>query len=169
VVQSVNSVDRTALILFVDTGLIELVSLLELDPHGLSDSTAGDSHILTDGFGVRIGDYVFIHREGTSNGLQKPRIPRIGEVEAWVREPPIQQDGQLAGWRSEMSALGTDIAKRRGGIGYVEDGCIKRVTKDSGCLSWFGEVTRVTTCICDVFALLTDVLSFSCDWTGLSR
>ena len=56
---------------------------------------------------------MFIHREGTTNGLEKPRVPKIGEVEAWVRELPMTPEGHLAGWRREMTEIGAEIATNR--------------------------------------------------------
>ncbi|EEB96788.1 hypothetical protein MPER_04016, partial [Moniliophthora perniciosa FA553] len=80
VVQAVDAVQRTATLLFNDTGKVEMVSLLELDPHGTSD-TDPMAQLNFEGLGVRRGDFVFIHREGTTNGFEKPRVPRIGELE----------------------------------------------------------------------------------------
>jgi ubiquitin-conjugating enzyme E2 O len=88
--------------LFPDTGTIELASLLELDPHGNSD-------LDTASFGVRRGDFVFIHPPESRNGLENPRVPRIGEIEPWIRGNPFQ-DGQFVGWRKELQELGLDIA-----------------------------------------------------------
>jgi ubiquitin-conjugating enzyme E2 O len=142
IVQSVNAADRTATILYADTGIVELASLLELDPHGTSD-LAVNPQLAHDGLGVRRGDFVFIHREGSTNGLEKPRVPRIGEVEAWVREVPISPDGQLGGWRKEMSEIGGNIATSRGGAENVEEGQIRRPNRGDGSFSWFGEVAAV--------------------------
>ncbi|KAJ1301645.1 hypothetical protein OPQ81_008888 [Rhizoctonia solani] len=81
VVQSTHAQNRTAKVMWYGTNppQIETVSVLELDPHG----PAG-----TETFGVRRGDFVFLHRPGTTNGAQLPAVPRIGELEEWVREPP---------------------------------------------------------------------------------
>ena len=142
VVQSVNAVDRTATIRFGDTGAIELASVLELDPHGTNDWSAVTTTTF-DGLGVRRGDFVFIHREGTTNGLEKPKVPRIGEVEAWVREPPIvHADGHYGGWRKTMADIGMNIAHRRE-PDHIVEGRIRKPGPDNTSLNWFGEVSNV--------------------------
>ena len=142
VVQSVNAKERTAQVRVVETGTIELASVLELDPHGTNDWSALAPN---DGLGVRRGDLVFIHREGTTNGASAPMVPRIGEVEEWVREAPVVgANGQLGGWRREMADLGTRIAEERGQTNSVEEPRIKRPTKDDLTVNWFGEVTDVS-------------------------
>ncbi|OAX44402.1 hypothetical protein K503DRAFT_765021 [Rhizopogon vinicolor AM-OR11-026] len=136
VIQSVNSTDRVAIIRLTSTGKIETVSVLELDPNGASDWASGTPHT---NLGVRRGDKVFIHREGTSNGFDSPRVPRIGEIEEWVREVPVGPDGHLSGWRRTMVDMGTRIAS-----GRKENPAFYRVqhpTRDDATLSWFGEVT----------------------------
>lgn len=139
VVQSVNARDRTADVVFSDTGSHELVSVLELDPHGTGDWSA-TSPTTFDGLGLRRGDFVFI---GESNGMEPPRVPRIGEVEMWVREAPVMDErGQLGGWRKEMSDMGHDIARRRETEKTVE-GKILRPSSDDTSLNWFGEVSDV--------------------------
>ncbi|KAL0578614.1 hypothetical protein V5O48_003405 [Marasmius crinis-equi] len=135
VVQSVDAAQRTATVLFDDTGKIELVSLLELDLHGTSDSDPYAQYNM-DGLGVRRGDFVFIHREGTTNGFESPRVPKIGELEAWVRENPFS-GGQLTGWRKEMSDLGVEIANRRSTDGSEEG----HMLQPDGTLDWIGEVS----------------------------
>ncbi|RPD66821.1 hypothetical protein L226DRAFT_529226 [Lentinus tigrinus ALCF2SS1-7] len=139
VVQSVNAQERTAQVLVVETGAIELASVLELDPHGTNDWSAVASS--NDGLGVRRGDLVFIHREGTTNGVEPPMVPRIGEVEEWAREPPqVGADGHLGGWRRDMANIGTRIAENRGKEGSVEEPPLKRPEKGDTSLNWFGEV-----------------------------
>lgn len=143
IVQSVNAGDRTALILLTDTGKVELAPLLELDPHGTSEPLAVGPQSVPEGLGVRRGDFVFIHRSGTTNGLENPAVPRIGELEAWVSEGPVP-DGQLLGWRKEMADIGADLAARCQCIPEGELECqISRPTLGTGCLSWLGEVTDV--------------------------
>lgn len=137
IVQSVNAVERTAQILFPDTGEIELASLLELDAHGNSDLDANNLH--TDSFGVRRGDFVFIHAAGTTNGMERPRVPRIGEIEPWVRENPFA-NGELSGWRKEMSILGNSLAARRTAPLRKR---MQRPVNGDGKLLWCGEVTGV--------------------------
>ncbi|KAN0135671.1 ubiquitin-conjugating enzyme3 like-protein [Lactarius tabidus] len=142
VVQSVNAVDRTATIRFGDTGAIELASVLELDPHGTNDWSAV-APTTFDGLGVRRGDFVFIHREGTTNGLEKPKVPRIGEVEPWVREPPIvHADGHYGGWRKTMADIGMNIAHRRE-PDHIVEGRIRKPGPDNTSLNWFGEVSNL--------------------------
>ncbi|KAI0932058.1 hypothetical protein AcW2_000786 [Taiwanofungus camphoratus] len=141
IVQSVNAVDRIAQVRCMDTGTVELASLLELDPHGTGDWSAVSP---TDGLGVRRGDFIFIHKEGMANGVEKPMVPRIGEVEEWVREAPVvQPGGQLSGWRREMADIGNRIADRRGKDPSIEEGQIMRPQKGSTHLNWFGEVTEL--------------------------
>ena len=140
--QSVNAQDRTAYVRVVETGAIELASVLELDAHGTNDWSALAP--TNDGLGVRRGDFVFIHREGTTNGVEPPMVPRIGEVEEWVRETPtVSPNGQLGGWRRQMADIGTRIAEERGREGSVEEPPIRRPQKGDASLNWFGEVTDV--------------------------
>ncbi|KAG7099028.1 hypothetical protein E1B28_000908 [Marasmius oreades] len=134
VVQTVDAVQRTASVLFSDTEKIEIVSLLELDPHGTSDMDPYAQYSL-DGLGVRRGDFVFIHQAGITNGFESPRVPKIGELETWVRENPFA-DGQLIGWRKEMSELGASIADRRGTDGSEEG----HMLQPDETLDWVGEV-----------------------------
>lgn len=134
-----DAIQRTALILFPDTGTIELASLLELDPHGNSDLDAIVSPEAS--FGVRRGDFVFIHSPGTTNGLVKPRVPRIGEIEAWIRENPFQ-DGHFVGWRKELQELGSSIASQRS-TGTLVEKKIQMSTNGENKLSWCGEVAGV--------------------------
>ncbi|KAJ7169729.1 hypothetical protein C8R46DRAFT_208451 [Mycena filopes] len=141
VIQSVNATDRTASVLIPETGNIELASLLELDPHGTSDNF-GTLQAPSDGLGVRRGDFLFVHPEGKTNGSPVvARVPRIGEVEAWVRDAPFA-DGQLSGFRKEMAELGSSIARRRAAENIVE-GPILRPTPDNETLMWLGEVTNI--------------------------
>ncbi|KZT72795.1 hypothetical protein DAEQUDRAFT_722414 [Daedalea quercina L-15889] len=138
IVQSVNAVDRISHVRCEDNGQTELASLLELDPHGTSDWSAVAP---TDGLGVHRGDFVFIHKPGTTNGAEPPLVPRIGEVEEWVREPPVVSDGgRLGGWRREMADIGNRIAERRGKDPTIEEGELQRPQKGDTRLDWFGEV-----------------------------
>jgi ubiquitin-conjugating enzyme E2 O len=139
IVQSVNASERTATVLLPDTGAVVLVSVLELSPHGTSD-LAVTPQSASEGLGVRRGDYVLIHREGNTNGFQKPSVPRIGELEAWFRECSFVDD-QLVGWRKEMSEIGGDIARKRES-GVVKENQLSLPTPRS-CFLWFGEVTGV--------------------------
>lgn len=147
VVQSVNAAERTAVILLADTGAKELASVLELDPNGSSDSAAVIPQSASEGLGVRRGDFVFIHREGTTNGFEKPSVPKIGELEAWVREGPAVE-GHLTGWRKEMADIGANIAKQRASE-VIEKTQISHPIIGSGSPSWIGEVTDV----CGLYSL----------------
>lgn len=140
IVQSVNAVERTARIFFPNTGEIELASVLDLDPHGTSDLTPGNPSP-SDGLGVRRGDFVFIHPEGSTNGFEKPRVPRIGELQSWVRDL-TSLERQLAEWRKIMVNVGADIATRRETTGD-EEGHIKLPMPGDSNASWIGEVTNV--------------------------
>ncbi|KAF8913015.1 hypothetical protein CPB84DRAFT_1722037 [Gymnopilus junonius] len=137
IVQSVNAAERTAYILFPDTGNIELASLLELDAHGNSDHDANNPQ--AESFGVRRGDFVFIHALGTTNRLENPRVPRIGEIEPWVRENPFSH-GELSGWRKELQDIGCSIATRRTSD-HLQEKLMQRPITGDGKLSWCGEVT----------------------------
>ncbi|KAI0788514.1 hypothetical protein C8Q75DRAFT_768744 [Abortiporus biennis] len=138
VVQSVNAAERTAKVRFTNTGVVDLVSVLELDPHGTNDWAANTS---MEALGLHRGEFVFIHKEGTTNGVKSPMVPRIGELEGWVREvPALQTDGQIGGWRKEMIEIGNRIAERRGKDPTVEEGIIKRPGQNDVLLDWFGEV-----------------------------
>jgi ubiquitin-conjugating enzyme E2 O len=138
----VDAIQRTALILFPDTGTIELASLLELDPHGNSDIDVNVSQAGSEtSFGVRRGDFVFIHSPETTNGLETPRVPRIGEIEAWIRENPFQ-NGQFVGWRKDLQELGSRIASQRS-TGTLIEKRIQMSTNAESKLSWCGEVTGV--------------------------
>ncbi|KAJ7783619.1 hypothetical protein DFH07DRAFT_948638 [Mycena maculata] len=141
IIQSFNATHRTASVLIPETGKIELASVLELDPHGTSDTLAM-LEAPSDGLGVRRGDFLFVHPEGKTNGSPVvARVPRIGEVEAWVRDVPFVE-GQLAGFRKEMSDLGASIARRRT-LENIVEGLILRPSADNETLNWIGEVTDI--------------------------
>lgn len=135
-----NAAERIALILLPDTNTTELASLLELDAHGNSDQDAND--FSSDNFGVRVGDFVFIHAPGTTNGLDEPRVPRIGEIEPWVREEPFKHGG-FSGWRKDMHELGIRIAAQRS-IDQSAETPLQWPSPGHGNLSWCGEVTGVS-------------------------
>ncbi|KAG6862445.1 hypothetical protein C0995_011885 [Termitomyces sp. Mi166 len=138
IVQSVNATDRMAKVLLPDTNTIELVSVLELDPHGTSDPNPPFPQSVSDGLGVCRGDFVFIHPDGATNGFLKPVVPKIGEVEPWVRENPIV-DGQLGGWRKEMARIGAAITTE----GSWETSMMNHPVLNSGNFTWIGEVTEL--------------------------
>jgi ubiquitin-conjugating enzyme E2 O len=139
IVQHVNATDRTAIIFLPENGSMQLASVLELDPHGSSDLAAVIPQSASEGLGVRRGDFVFIHRDGTTNGFEIPFVPRIGELEPWVREGPFRE-GRLAGWRKEMSDIGANLAATRGE--EYKGSQIRQPSKTGGLL-WIGEVTNV--------------------------
>ena len=138
-VRSVNPIARTAIVRVEGATADERVSVLELDHSGTSEP-GQDPTTAFDGFGVRRGDFVFIHKEGTTNGCAKPRVPRIGELEAWVRETPFDE-GLYSGWRKEMNDIGSKLAMDdRAGI--VEP-YVNRPASEDTSLHWIGEVTEV--------------------------
>ncbi|TFK56945.1 hypothetical protein OE88DRAFT_1670528 [Heliocybe sulcata] len=139
VVQRVDPKERTAMVRYFDSDTQELVSVLELDTRGSNDWSA-TIPTPPDGLGVHRGDIVFIHREGTTNGIAKPRVPRIGELETWVRDMPVDSRGVVDGWRREMAVAGADIAQKRGTVGF-EEGSVRRPSKEDRSLNWFGEVS----------------------------
>lgn len=138
VVQSVNATDRVAIIRCLDTGAVETVSVLELDPNGAGG--LGGDILHSYGFGVRRGDSVFVHAQGTTNGFEPPRVPKIGEIEEWVREPPVLSDGELGGWRRVMAKLGAELAAEHGVHGLPLHNV--NLPEDESLL-WFGEVIEV--------------------------
>lgn len=125
-----------------------------------------------EGFGVRRGDFVFIHREGTTNGAELPRVPKIGEIEPWVREIPIVEDKDdgtmsVSGWRGELHHIGQGIAKIRGtpeALGRELDGKVQKAGK----VDWFGEVTEVRHSFF-LGVLIVFICVFSCGQTVLSK
>lgn len=130
-----------AKVLLPDSNTIELVSVLELDPHGTSDPNAAFPLSASDGLGVRRGDFVLVHPDSATNGFKKPAVPTIGEVEHWVRENPVV-GGQL-GWRKEMADIGAAIATRRATEGFQETFKMIHLAEGSGMSTWIGEVTEV--------------------------
>lgn len=143
IVQSVNAQERTAMIGLPSTGQTELASLLELDPHGTSDLSGVQPISIGETLGVNRGDFAFVHGRGTTNGLLAPRVPFIGELEGWVRETGVTQEGKLCGWRAEMADLGTKIASQRGPATPHTEGLVRRLERGDTSLSWFGEVVQV--------------------------
>ncbi|KAF4623252.1 hypothetical protein D9613_002127 [Agrocybe pediades] len=135
VVQSVNAIERTSLVLLPDTGVIELASLLELDTVG---NVEHETDLSPEAFGVQRGDIVFINAPSSSRSTQAPRMPRIGELEPWVHEPPFH-GGQPANWRKEMLDIGSAIAAKRNAEPYTER-AVQLPAKGSGELTWIGEV-----------------------------
>jgi len=101
VVQSVSAKERVASLHWFGTDAIEEVSVLELDPHGMSYSES-----TLQSFGVRRGDCVLVHKEDSKKSTKVPMIPKIGELEPWVHEVPSRTpEGTVAGWRGELTNL----------------------------------------------------------------
>lgn len=146
IVQSVSAQARTANVQLWDTGKVERVSVLELDAYG-SGATQGNGQTVNnfDSLGVRRGDFVFVHAVGTSNGAEKGRVPRIGEVPGWVREVIVDENGGVGGWRGEMNTLGIQLAQSRGGPPQRGEGEIRKTEKGDTSFNWLGEVTDVST------------------------
>lgn len=73
VVQKMKSKKRTMDIRYYDDekGEVETVSGLEFDQHGPPPEV----------YGVRRGDLVLVTKEGQTNGLEIPTVPRLGESE----------------------------------------------------------------------------------------
>lgn len=138
-----NAHERLATIHYFDTNTTEVASVLELDPHGTSEwaNSGPQSHLSS--LGVRRGDFVFIHREGKTNGMNRPRVPKIGELEEWVREVPVTPEGQMSGWRLEMTEIGADLASNCRTT-LASTSSLKRPHYDNHLLSWCGEVTGVS-------------------------
>lgn len=86
-----------------------MASLLELDPHGTHDVTASDLAPSPDELGVHRGEFVFIHKEDTSNGSIMPRVPKIGELESWVQDVPSLHTMQPGGFTDLIYAEGLKI------------------------------------------------------------
>jgi ubiquitin-conjugating enzyme E2 O len=127
---------------FTDDATEELVSLLELDAYGIDDPS-GPMSSTHEGLGLRRGDMVLIHKEGTTNGAGNYRVPKLGEVEEWAKEAvEVAENGQLIGWRADMYSLGIDIAKLRGN-GHDHAGEVKAARRDDSSLNWLGEVIDV--------------------------
>jgi ubiquitin-conjugating enzyme E2 O len=142
IVQSVNAVDRTAKILYADTRVTDIVSVLELDPHGSTDFSPANSQSISEGLGVCLGELVLVHSEGTTNGLEPPRVPKIGEIETWVKEHPAEVDGEYIGWRKDIAEMGTQIAAARVANGVIREEQ-RSMNSNFDSLEWFGEVTKV--------------------------
>lgn len=113
VVQVVQPSQRVAILKLTDGAPSspenEMASLLELDPHGTHDTAANDPTPPPDEFGVHRGEFVFIHREGTTNGSVMPRVPKIGELESWVQDVPSLHTMQPGGFTDVIYAEGLKI------------------------------------------------------------
>lgn len=109
--------------------------MLELDPHGTLEML-NEPQGISDGLGVYRGDLVFLHPEGMTNGLERPKVPRIGELEGWVHEA----QGQMRGWRKEMADIGDNLANEHP---KTPNFAVSRVTSHNSDFHWLGEVTDV--------------------------
>lgn len=58
--------------------------------------------------------------------------------------PTFDNNGQIGGWRKEISDLGAGIASARS-KGQVQDGLVQKVEVGDTRFNWFGEVTGVRT------------------------
>jgi ubiquitin-conjugating enzyme E2 O len=139
VVQSVDAARRTATVLFPSTNTIELVSLLELDPQGTSDVSQLGPDRPPDGLGVHRGELVLIHRPGSTNGYPNPWVPKIGELEPWLRDI-LPSDG---GWRKQLRDLGAELMRKRE-TQIVEEPDPQNPARGTGNCLWLGEVNGVS-------------------------
>lgn len=113
VVQLVHPSQRVASLKFTD-GLesvpeTQMASLLELDPHGTYDVTTSDPTLSPEELCVHRGEFVFIHREGTTNGSVMPRVPKIGELESWIQDVPSLYTMQPGGFTDLIYTEGLKI------------------------------------------------------------
>ncbi|KAF8898907.1 hypothetical protein BD779DRAFT_1666666 [Infundibulicybe gibba] len=131
IVQSVDAAQRIATVLFPDTKETEFVSLLELNVHGMMMIPQSGP----EGLGVRRGDFVFIHPSGSTNGFEKPHVPRIGELEGWALSLP--SDGER-GWRMDMTDIGINLAKNTADNDVARE--LQLPSHQDESLSWIGEV-----------------------------
>ncbi|KAG8921952.1 hypothetical protein FRC02_012255 [Tulasnella sp. 418] len=154
VVQFADAEERTAQVCWKTPSIhgrtpsYALVSVLELDAHG--NSQVADQ---PESIGVRRGDYVFIHREGTTNGCDLPVVPKIGELESWVSEVGLNPTEEGNGWRQELVKVGIAYAERTDSASSPTSGSPSRgrggdgklIWRDSREIDWFGEVTNLKT------------------------
>lgn len=144
IVQIVHPSQRVAILKLVDApeSAAEMASLLELDPHGTHDMTANDPTTAPDELGVHRGEFVFIHKEGTTNGSVVPMVPKIGELEGWVQDVPSLHTMQPGGFTDLIYAEGLKIIMteenwRDGRPSFIPTGVpVKPVY-------WFGYVSDV--------------------------
>ena len=147
VVQVVHPSQRVAILKLTDVPEsaleTQMASLLELDPHGSHDITGDDPAPSPDELGVHRGEFVFIHKEGTTNGSIIPRVPKIGELESWIQEVPSLHTMQPGGFTEVIYAEGLKIIMteenwRDGRSTFIPTGVpVKPV-------GWFGYVSDVS-------------------------
>lgn len=137
IIQSVNAQQRTAEVLWADSPPGQppkaVVPVLELDPQGASASIPLGP--ISESYGVRRGNFVFIHSDGTTNGAELPVVPRIGEREDWTRGLPSPS---ATGLRSEMAKFGQNFRAQHGALTAAEVS-----TSVNSSIKWFGEVINV--------------------------
>ena len=118
VVQVVHPSQRVAALILTDgsepTPETHMASLLELDPHGTYDIITSDPTTSPEELGVHRGEFVFIHREGTTNGSVMPRVPKIGELESWIQDVPSLYSMQAGGFTDVMYAEGLKLITAEG-------------------------------------------------------
>ena len=78
---------------------------------------------------------MFIHPPSSTNGSNPPRVPKIGELEAWVREPPAQSS-----WRDEFYSLGMSIITTPDRVPPTVMG----PPSSNSTVNWVGEVVHVS-------------------------
>lgn len=139
VVQTVDAPQRIAHLLLQDNNKIERASILELQTYGTGLN--GPESAVHETIGVHIGDFIFVHKPGTTNGSYGAKVPRIGEIEPWVHEH--REFDNPEGWRRQMHDIGCNIASQRGSGGSM-DRPLRLPVRGSGELSWCGEVTAVS-------------------------
>lgn len=163
VVQCVSAEERIANVRWEGDDVTEKVPLLELDPHGLgfTEATGGPET-----FGIHRGEFVLIHREGTTNSATLPIVPRIGEMEAWVGEslPMYIEDPQPTGWRSNMAKFGMDV---------LATGTAKQpLPRPDGAprteIRWFGQVVDVSPTLPPTIRLLIPSFIAQSRWKSSS-
>jgi ubiquitin-conjugating enzyme E2 O len=138
IVQSVNARARTADIRIAGQSQNEHVPLLELDAYG-SGGAAPTAISNFDSLGVRRSDFVFIHAEGTTNGAEKGRVPRIGEMPEWAKD-----HNEMAPWRELMRVKGEELAKSRHTLSPKDHCTVKKADKSDPSFKWLGEVVDVS-------------------------
>jgi ubiquitin-conjugating enzyme E2 O len=137
IVQSVNAKARTAEIRPSASTTNERVPLLELDAYG--NDIAGAPPSGFDSLGVRRSDFVFIHTEGTANGAEQGRVPRIGEMPEWAKD-----NHDTAPWRESMRIKGVELAQSREGLPPRAHAVVKKSERGDATCNWLGEVTDVS-------------------------
>jgi ubiquitin-conjugating enzyme E2 O len=121
---------------------------------------------ISDELGVHRGEFVLIHSEGTTNGLKSPRVPKIGEVEAWAREPLTEVDGIPCGWRKDLIDIGARLAAERA---PRDEANPKQSIANIDAMQWFGEVTDVSNSDSSQSLLSNNIIAGTFGWNGRSN